>query len=272
MDFSNWSESQKEIQERQQKLVDTWTAKLQGKRLVENQQEDSGLVDENVFTAKTLPKNSRILKGKNVAMTMDFRPDRLNVFVDEDGNFKNVTSASVASAHVFTFHGGSGGNGQLASEDVETANAMEADQMNKQLSPNMGAQQIEQSTVVPAAMAEQMDMQNAKVVTVVDAPFQPLALPTHRSARIKTKVAAAGTAVAAPNNARQATMHPVSGTAGVGNQKMKAPTTPRETALSDAISSALVNPAAGMVAGTEFTSLLMSAIESSGNNMPVISL
>ncbi|KAJ2069952.1 hypothetical protein GGI08_000073 [Coemansia sp. S2] len=41
--------------------------------------------DDRFFSLASLPANRRILYGPNAPMTMDYRPDRLNVVLDENG-------------------------------------------------------------------------------------------------------------------------------------------------------------------------------------------
>ncbi|KAJ2746122.1 hypothetical protein GGI20_001607 [Coemansia sp. BCRC 34301] len=45
---------------------------------------DGGHSNASYFTLASLPSNRRILYGKNAPMTMDYRPDRLNVVLDEN--------------------------------------------------------------------------------------------------------------------------------------------------------------------------------------------
>ncbi|PLB43948.1 hypothetical protein P170DRAFT_441389 [Aspergillus steynii IBT 23096] len=54
-----------------------WLTKLAGKKISESTS------DVNTFAKKDLPSSHRVLKP-NDAMTMDYRPDRLNVYVGED--------------------------------------------------------------------------------------------------------------------------------------------------------------------------------------------
>ncbi|PGH15599.1 hypothetical protein AJ79_02381 [Helicocarpus griseus UAMH5409] len=60
-----------------------WAAKLLGKKLTDS-------ASDNVsFAKKDLPPSHRVLKPGDMT-TMDFKPDRLNVHVNEDGTVTNV--------------------------------------------------------------------------------------------------------------------------------------------------------------------------------------
>ncbi|KAJ1721876.1 hypothetical protein LPJ53_003656 [Coemansia erecta] len=85
-------ESQEETAKQQQQLVETWTQRLAGKQFVEKAQGEQAVDEQKQFTAASLPANHRILKGPNAMMTMDYRPDRLNVHLDESGQFSHATS------------------------------------------------------------------------------------------------------------------------------------------------------------------------------------
>ncbi|KXJ91912.1 hypothetical protein Micbo1qcDRAFT_203954 [Microdochium bolleyi] len=63
--------------------TELWTTKLVGKTL-----SDDGHSETN-FCKKDLPQNHRVI-GPNSMVTMDFRPDRLNVHVKEDGTVHKV--------------------------------------------------------------------------------------------------------------------------------------------------------------------------------------
>ncbi|KAJ1945597.1 hypothetical protein FBU59_002261 [Linderina macrospora] len=72
------------MEKRRQEQTELWKGKLIGKKFIE----DASLISsigEKEFTEEQLPKSRRILKGENVAMTMDFRPDRINVRLDDNG-------------------------------------------------------------------------------------------------------------------------------------------------------------------------------------------
>ncbi|PGH30472.1 hypothetical protein GX50_06763 [[Emmonsia] crescens] len=60
-----------------------WAAKLLGKKLTESTS------DTMSFAKKDLPAAHRVVQP-GMAMTMDYRPDRLNVHVNEDGTVTNV--------------------------------------------------------------------------------------------------------------------------------------------------------------------------------------
>lgn len=60
-----------------------WMSKLAGKKLGEEH-------NETTFATTDLPKEHRVLKPDSMK-TMDFKPDRMNVHVDEEGVVKNVT-------------------------------------------------------------------------------------------------------------------------------------------------------------------------------------
>ncbi|OJD22189.1 hypothetical protein ACJ73_06465 [Blastomyces percursus] len=60
-----------------------WAAKLLGKKLTES-------TSDNVsFAKKDLPPDHRVVRP-GMAVTMDYKPDRLNVHVSEDGTVTNV--------------------------------------------------------------------------------------------------------------------------------------------------------------------------------------
>lgn len=60
-----------------------WMTKLMGKKLTESK------TDHSSFAKKELPANHRVIEGDSM-MTMDHKPDRLNVHVDKDGTVRNV--------------------------------------------------------------------------------------------------------------------------------------------------------------------------------------
>ncbi|KAJ4343132.1 hypothetical protein N0V95_006747 [Ascochyta clinopodiicola] len=60
-----------------------WTSKLMGKSLGDNH-------NETTFAKQDLPKEHRVLKPDSMK-TMDFKPDRLNIHVGEDGTVQNVS-------------------------------------------------------------------------------------------------------------------------------------------------------------------------------------
>ncbi|ORZ03021.1 hypothetical protein BCR43DRAFT_482592 [Syncephalastrum racemosum] len=67
---------------------DGWAQKLVGKTLIRNN-EESSLSGDQIFHTKDLPRNHRVLPPGGV-MTMDYRPERLNVYVDENNKVKSV--------------------------------------------------------------------------------------------------------------------------------------------------------------------------------------
>ncbi|RCH96702.1 hypothetical protein CU098_009192 [Rhizopus stolonifer] len=60
---------------------DGWKDKLVGKIILDDEQE-TALSEGEYVRRKDLPKPSRVIP-KNSMITMDFRPDRLNVHVDD---------------------------------------------------------------------------------------------------------------------------------------------------------------------------------------------
>ncbi|KAJ1954697.1 hypothetical protein EC988_002293 [Linderina pennispora] len=81
------------MEEKRQEQTELWKGKLIGKKFIEDESLVSS-IGENEFTANQLPQSRRILKGENVAMTMDFRPDRINVRLDKDGICRDVAITS----------------------------------------------------------------------------------------------------------------------------------------------------------------------------------
>ncbi|KAI8367642.1 uncharacterized protein BYT42DRAFT_504260 [Radiomyces spectabilis] len=61
---------------------DGWKQKLLGKTIVKNK-DDVHANSENIFLEENLPTLHRVLPP-NTMMTMDYRPDRLNVKVDKN--------------------------------------------------------------------------------------------------------------------------------------------------------------------------------------------
>ena len=64
------------------KDIDAWTTKLMGKTLGDGH-------SETTFAKQDLPKEHRVLQPDTM-FTQDFKPDRLNVHVDESGTIKDV--------------------------------------------------------------------------------------------------------------------------------------------------------------------------------------
>ncbi|GKZ18975.1 hypothetical protein AbraIFM66951_001935 [Aspergillus brasiliensis] len=61
-----------------------WLNKLAGKKLTDSSS------DVTSFAKKDLPQQHRVIKPGD-AMTMDMRPERMNIHVSEDGTVHNVT-------------------------------------------------------------------------------------------------------------------------------------------------------------------------------------
>ncbi|KAJ1956460.1 hypothetical protein GGI12_005302 [Dipsacomyces acuminosporus] len=68
----------------QKRAEDTrlWSAKLVGKKLIKGNQVAAS---DSEFSEASLPQPRRILHGEHAVMTMDFRPERINVRVDDQG-------------------------------------------------------------------------------------------------------------------------------------------------------------------------------------------
>ncbi|ORX73321.1 hypothetical protein DL89DRAFT_91354 [Linderina pennispora] len=77
------------MEKKRQEQTELWKGKLIGKKFIEDESLVSS-IGENEFTANQLPQSRRILKGENVPMTMDFRPDRINVRLDKGGICQDV--------------------------------------------------------------------------------------------------------------------------------------------------------------------------------------
>ncbi|CDS06354.1 hypothetical protein LRAMOSA08882 [Lichtheimia ramosa] len=75
---------------KQQADCDGWRKKLMGKVVLKDNEETS-LGAHEVIREKDLPKPHRVLPPNGV-MTMDYRPDRLNIFVDENRRVNNVNN------------------------------------------------------------------------------------------------------------------------------------------------------------------------------------
>ncbi|EMD91755.1 hypothetical protein COCC4DRAFT_187825 [Bipolaris maydis ATCC 48331] len=71
------------IQSKDGNSKEEWMTKLMGKKIGEKH-------DEVTFAKTDLPEQHRVLRPDSMK-TMDFKPDRLNVHVDEDGTVKDVT-------------------------------------------------------------------------------------------------------------------------------------------------------------------------------------
>ncbi|PYI03292.1 hypothetical protein BO78DRAFT_323136 [Aspergillus sclerotiicarbonarius CBS 121057] len=62
-----------------------WLHKLAGKKITESSDSDS-------FAKKDLPAGHRVIKPGD-AVTMDFRPERLNVHVNDEGIVQDISFA-----------------------------------------------------------------------------------------------------------------------------------------------------------------------------------
>ncbi|KAF2722825.1 hypothetical protein K431DRAFT_221192 [Polychaeton citri CBS 116435] len=60
-----------------------WMTQLMGKKIGDDS-------NETTFAKKELPQNHRVVKEGDM-MTMDFKPDRLNIHTGDDGTVKKVT-------------------------------------------------------------------------------------------------------------------------------------------------------------------------------------
>ncbi|KAF7723438.1 hypothetical protein EC973_002037 [Apophysomyces ossiformis] len=72
--------------------VDEWKAKLMGKIIIDDEKEDKEEIveqSENTVLKSTIPKPNRV-QYENSPMTMDYRPNRLNVIYDESGTVVQV--------------------------------------------------------------------------------------------------------------------------------------------------------------------------------------
>ncbi|KAH8148608.1 uncharacterized protein LAJ45_07319 [Morchella importuna] len=66
-------------------MKEHWEAKLLGKKVV-----DGAVSEASTFSKNDLPSGHRVL-GKDSMMTLDYRPERLNVHVDEDGTCNRIS-------------------------------------------------------------------------------------------------------------------------------------------------------------------------------------
>ncbi|KAK2838251.1 hypothetical protein FQN49_006470 [Arthroderma sp. PD_2] len=60
-----------------------WAAKLMGKKITDTES------NETCFAKKDLPEQHRVLKPGDMS-TMDFNPERLNVYLGDDGTVRDV--------------------------------------------------------------------------------------------------------------------------------------------------------------------------------------
>ncbi|KAH8555631.1 hypothetical protein BGW37DRAFT_477979 [Umbelopsis sp. PMI_123] len=65
-----------------------WQDKLIGKTLIENDQA-TDLSDDQTFLVKNLPQPFRVVKRDSM-VTMDFRPERMNVHIDDNNKVTGV--------------------------------------------------------------------------------------------------------------------------------------------------------------------------------------
>ncbi|KAI9287491.1 hypothetical protein BC943DRAFT_318208 [Umbelopsis sp. AD052] len=65
-----------------------WQNKLIGKTLIHDN-EETELGEDKIFRAKNLPQPSRVVKPDSF-ITLDFRPERMNVKVDKDNKITGV--------------------------------------------------------------------------------------------------------------------------------------------------------------------------------------
>ncbi|KAL5120235.1 hypothetical protein ACEQ8H_001793 [Pleosporales sp. CAS-2024a] len=63
--------------------TDDWMTKLMGKKLGDQH-------DETTFAKMDLPEEHRVLKPDSMS-TMDHKPERLNIHVDDEGTVKKVS-------------------------------------------------------------------------------------------------------------------------------------------------------------------------------------
>ncbi|KAJ2777312.1 hypothetical protein H4R18_005213 [Coemansia javaensis] len=66
-------------------------ALLMGKRFVEDPAEGFVPSIATEFTVAHLPPLHRIFRSKNSVMTMDYRPDRINIWLDKEGRCAEIT-------------------------------------------------------------------------------------------------------------------------------------------------------------------------------------
>ncbi|KAJ1847151.1 hypothetical protein LPJ73_004328 [Coemansia sp. RSA 2703] len=266
------TESQEETAKRQQQLVETWTQRLTGKQFVERKQGEQAVVDEQKqFTVESLPANHRILKGPNAPMTMDFRPDRLNVHLDEHA------SPSVLCT-VFTFP-----HGQQAIATVTNRAAQrKGSKLAAQTTATRSALELiepMQEIEVPAGFDGE-DAKNAKnAKDAKPAMFSASSFPTHRSPRtssgasINAAVVVHSSTVTAAAPAADEAAEETAEDKPTPVAPVKAAKAPgSSTDLAQAISEVLVDSSTGMVAGADFSSLLLSAIDSASGNLAVIGI
>ncbi|KAI9501426.1 hypothetical protein GGI25_004481 [Coemansia spiralis] len=85
-------EREKQEKETRKRLTAEWSERLVGKKHIvlegSDEEKQSMLAaheQNNTFSDESLRKPFRILHGEQAVMTMDYRPDRLNVRLGDDG-------------------------------------------------------------------------------------------------------------------------------------------------------------------------------------------
>ncbi|KAJ1722402.1 hypothetical protein LPJ61_005934 [Coemansia biformis] len=61
-----------------------------GKKLVEAADDSLTVNADTEFRVKDLPKFHRIFRSKNEPATMDYHPDRINIYLDKDGKCNEI--------------------------------------------------------------------------------------------------------------------------------------------------------------------------------------
>ncbi|KAJ2558224.1 hypothetical protein EV175_000889 [Coemansia sp. RSA 1933] len=91
--MQQYLERERKEKEMRETLTKEWTERLVGKKYVESEGSES-VLDDGMFNEASLRQPYRILKGEHAVMTMDYRPDRLNVQLDNEGEM-NITTAGL---------------------------------------------------------------------------------------------------------------------------------------------------------------------------------
>lgn len=79
------------MEQQRESLKKEWEGKLLGKKLVDkDEMKPEQTLEPEHFLTQDLHTPNRILKGDNVAMTMDYRPNRLNVKLNDDNVITEV--------------------------------------------------------------------------------------------------------------------------------------------------------------------------------------
>ncbi|KAJ1891907.1 hypothetical protein LPJ66_006652 [Kickxella alabastrina] len=87
MDFTEHQDTLQRMKQQEQDLHDKYQH-IVGKTFVKKKDlvaNGVSLDESKEFSVESLPEAHRILKGDNCMMTMDYRSDRLNVFLDTSG-------------------------------------------------------------------------------------------------------------------------------------------------------------------------------------------